>query len=101
MNRTHRSWNNWLLVAGVLALAIAPLILVRGADFSGADGEAEVLIQETNPNYQPWVNPLFEPASSEVESLLFAVQAALGAGVIGYVIGLHRGRQTHQNQKRE
>ncbi len=93
MNQANRGWNNTLLVLAVLALGIAPLLLVPGAEFGGADGEAEAVIQEVNPSYQPWFQPLVEPASGEVESLLFALQAGLGAGVIGYVIGLYRGRQ--------
>ncbi len=35
--------------------------------------------------------PLWEPPSPEIESLLFAVQAALGAGVLGYYFGRRRG----------
>jgi cobalt/nickel transport protein len=30
---------------------------------------------------------LWKPPSDEVESLLFSLQAALGAGFLGYVIG--------------
>lgn len=101
MNRANRSWNNWLLVLGVVGLAIAPLLLLRDAEFGGADVEAKNAIQEVNPNYQPWVKPVFEPASGEVESLLFAVQAGLGAGVMGYVLGLYRGRRERDNSKRQ
>jgi cobalt/nickel transport protein len=96
MSRKSQCWNNWLLVVAVVVLAIAPLFLVRGAEFGGADGEAEAAIQEINPNYQPWFSPLVKPASGEIESLLFALQAGLGAGVIGYVIGLYRGRHEQQ-----
>lgn len=96
MNRKSQRWNNWLLVVAVLVLAIAPLFLVREAEFGGADGEAEAAIQEINPRYQPWFSPLLEPASDEIESLLFALQAGLGAGLIGYAIGLYRGRHERQ-----
>lgn len=99
MQISRKSWNNWFLVLGVLVLAIAPLILIRGAEFGGSDGEAESAIQEVNPNYKPWATPIFEPASGEIESLLFSVQAGLGAGVIGYVIGLYRGRQEQRKRQ--
>jgi cobalt/nickel transport protein len=82
---------NWWLIFAVISLTVLPLIFVKG-EFSGADGEAEELITEIQPDYKPWFEPLFEPASGEIESLLFASQAALGAGVIGYIIGLYKGR---------
>ncbi|MCD8488760.1 MAG: energy-coupling factor ABC transporter substrate-binding protein [Desertifilum sp.] len=96
MSQKSQGWNNGLLVVAVVVLAIAPLFLVREAEFGGADGEAEAAIQEIDPNYQPWFSPLVEPASGEIESLLFALQAGLGAGVIGYVIGLYRGKRERQ-----
>ncbi|MFP4009537.1 MAG: energy-coupling factor ABC transporter substrate-binding protein [Spirulinaceae cyanobacterium] len=79
------------LVLIVGALIIAPIIFVKG-EFSGADGEAQDAITEINPQYQPWFKPVFEPPSGEIENLLFVSQAALGAGLIGYVIGLYKGR---------
>lgn len=91
MNRQGR-WNNGLLVLGVLALGIVPLLAMRDAEFSGADSQVNNLIQQENPDYQTWAEPVLKPASPEIESLLFALQAGAGAGIIGYVIGLHRGR---------
>ena len=37
-------------------------------------------------------NSIWEPPSGEIESLLFALQAAIGAGFIGYFIGYIRGK---------
>ncbi|MBW4633165.1 MAG: energy-coupling factor ABC transporter substrate-binding protein [Iphinoe sp. HA4291-MV1] len=96
MSQSNKGLSNWLLVVAVLALAVTPLIFVRGAEFSGSDDQAEKAISEVKPGYKPWFKPLFEPPSSEIESLLFALQAALGAGVIGYAIGLYRGRSQQQ-----
>lgn len=78
---------NLILILIVVLIAAVPLWLCRDAEFGGADGLAEELIVETHPDYEPWFSPIFEPASGEVESLLFALQAALGAGVIGFVLG--------------
>ena len=78
---------NLILVLLVVLIAAVPLWLCRDAEFGGADGLAEELIVETHPAYEPWFSPIFEPASGEIESLLFALQAALGAGVIGFVLG--------------
>lgn len=85
---------NWWLVLGVVLLAIIPLIVVKG-EFGGADGEASEVIGTIKPDYEPWFEPLLEPASGEIESLLFVSQGAIGAGILGYVIGLYKGR----NQK--
>lgn len=94
-NQQATSQQNWMLVIGVIALAVIPLVFVRG-EYGGSDGEAEAAIAEIQPDYQPWFNHLFEPASAEIASLLFATQAALGAGAIGYAIGLYKGRSQSQ-----
>ncbi len=83
---------NWLLLAGVVGLAVLPLVIARNGAFEGADAVATEAIEAVQPDYQPWVNPVLEPASGELESLLFAVQAGLGAGVMGYVLGRHQER---------
>ncbi|REE97639.1 energy-coupling factor ABC transporter substrate-binding protein [Thermomonospora umbrina] len=81
----------------VLALAVAPLAMGAGdgkeEPFTGADAQAETAIIENDPGYEPWFNPLYEPPSGEVESALFALQAALGAGVLGYYFGVVRTRR--------
>lgn len=78
---------NLILVALVVALAAVPLWLCRGAEFGGADGLAADAVMEENPDYVVWFEPLAEPASGEVESLLFALQAGIGAGVVGFILG--------------
>ncbi|MGQ9557859.1 MAG: energy-coupling factor ABC transporter substrate-binding protein [Desulfurispora sp.] len=77
----------------VVLLAIIPLRLNSGAEFSGADSQAEQAISTIAPDYQPWFSSLWEPPSGEIESLLFALQAGLGCLVIGYYIGFNRGRK--------
>ena len=59
----------------------------KDAEFAGADGLADEAISEINPDYEPWFSPIFEPKSGEIESLLFALQAAIGAGIIGFITG--------------
>lgn len=92
MNQPNKTVPNWLLVSAVILLAIAPLTMVKGGKFSGSDDRAKEAIAEIQPGYKPWFSAVMEPASSEVSSLLFATQAALGAGIVGYVIGLYKGR---------
>lgn len=88
---------NALLLFVVAALAVLPLVFGMGdhkkEPFTGADAEAETAITEIEPDYEPWFSPLYEPPSGEIESALFALQAALGAGVLAYYFGLRRGRR--------
>lgn len=88
---------NLLLLLAVIILAVAPILLLQDAEFEGADGQAVDVITEMNTNYQPWFEPLWEPPSGEIESLLFAVQAAIGAGFICYWIGYMRGKRKAEN----
>jgi cobalt/nickel transport protein len=61
--------------------------------FAGSDGQAAKLIAESHADYTPWRGPLWKPPSSEIESLLFGLQAALGAGLLGYCLGFYRARR--------
>jgi cobalt/nickel transport protein len=77
----------WLLAAAVAIIA-APLVIPGlGGEFKGTDDLGTQAINEAAPGYKPWFQPLWKPPSDEVQSLLFALQAALGAGILGYVIG--------------
>jgi len=85
-----------LLVAIVVFLAVIPLFLNRQSEFGGADTVAkEALVAN---NVQPWFKPLWEPPGSETESLLFAMQAGFGAGIIGYFFGYKRGLKASKQQ---
>lgn len=90
---------NIILLLLVALLAILPLYLVKDSEFGGADGAAEEMITEINPEYEPWFNSFWEPPGGETESLLFALQAAIGAGVIGYYVGYKKGQRKEKNKK--
>lgn len=90
--------HNWLLVAGVVALALFPVLFIRG-EYGGADGQGTEAIEKLQPSYKPWFEPVVELPSGEIEGLMFATQAALGAGVVGFVIGLYRGRTLAEERK--
>lgn len=94
---TQRQKTNWLLLGGAALLIVWPLLFVKG-DFEGADAQAGELVEALSPDYTPWVEPVFEPPSSEIESLLFALQATLGAGTIGFIFGGYHQRRRQQRQ---
>lgn len=76
------------LIAAAAAIIAAPLVIPGlGGEFKGSDEFGTEAINKAQPGYQPWFQPLWKPPSGEVESLLFSLQAALGAGFLGYVIG--------------
>lgn len=78
---------NLILILLAIIIVITPLFIKKDAEFEGADDQAEDIIGEINPDYEPWFDALWEPPSGEVESLLFSLQVAIGAGVIGYIFG--------------
>ena len=88
---------NLLLLGAVVLITALPLWLHQATDgeaiFAGADSQAQAQIGRLAPGYQPWFKPLLEPASDEIASLLFALQAAFGAGMLGYWLGCGVTRQ--------
>ncbi|MBR9971986.1 energy-coupling factor ABC transporter substrate-binding protein [Magnetospirillum sulfuroxidans] len=85
---------NWMLIGLAVLIAAAPMILNIPGEYGGADDRAKSAIEETG--YQPWFDSIWEPPSGEIASMLFALQAALGAGVVGYVVGRLHGRRERQ-----
>ncbi len=88
-----KSTTIFILLLIIVAIVIYPLLTISDSEFGGADGEAEGIITEINPDYEPWAESLIEPPGGETESLLFALQAAFGAGVIGLGFGYFWGRK--------
>ncbi|MBY6678658.1 energy-coupling factor ABC transporter substrate-binding protein [Rhodococcus sp. BP-332] len=89
---------NLLLVLGIVLIVGAALMLDAGRSgdeerFVGTDSAATSQIEEDHPDYVPWFESVFSPTSGEVESGLFALQAALGGLVLGYALAALRGRR--------
>ena len=76
-----------VLVALCAVILIFPLMTIHDSEFGGADGAAEEAIAVVDPDYEAWADPILEPPGGETESLLFCLQTALGAIVIGYGFG--------------
>jgi cobalt/nickel transport protein len=68
------------------------------SEYGGADDKPEEVIHDiTGGNYEPIAKPIWEPPSGEIESLLFALQAAIGTGIIGYFLGYYRAKNHKEN----
>ncbi len=84
---------NTLIIIAVVFLIIFPLITLKDAGFGGADDAVGEALAEVNPEYRPWFSAIWEPPSGEVESFFFALQAAAGAGFIGYFMGYWKAKK--------
>jgi cobalt/nickel transport protein len=104
MSENPKSTRSWLINLGLLAAAAAIFVVCltigqsasgdeSEESFVGTDTTAVTAIEEGHPDYEPWFAQVFAPPSAEVESGLFALQAALGAGVFGYALGALRRRR--------
>ena len=83
------------IIAGILVIVLLmaiPLLLFPDSEFGGSDGAGSETVARIAPTYDTeWVTNLWAPPGSETESMLFALQAALGGILIGYFFGYMRG----------
>ncbi|HOE52139.1 MAG TPA: energy-coupling factor ABC transporter substrate-binding protein [Methanomassiliicoccales archaeon] len=86
MRRSHYYLLGLLAVAVLLVSAV---ILNPSSDFTGTDDSGSDVINDVDPDYEPWFESIWEP-SGELQTLLFTLQAAIGALIIGYFIGTNR-----------
>lgn len=90
----------WIVV-GVIVVCLAGFFAMARShtpdtEFGGADAQAVEALEDDG--IEPWFSPLFEPESAEIESGLFALQAALGGAVLGYAIGRLQSRHTAEGR---
>ena len=87
---------DWIKYLGgfllIILIFVFSVVLNPSAEFGGADDAGKGAIEELSPGYQQWFAPLWKP-KPETESMLFALQAAIGAIIIGYFIGYERARK--------
>lgn len=91
------------LIALAVVIAAFPMFFHFGSPdseepFGGTDAGAETIVEEHDPGYEQWFHPLAGELPGEVESGLFALQAALGAGVLGFALGNYRGRNKREKE---
>ena len=79
----------------VIAIIVVGTLLLVPGDFGGSDDAGGSAAEDAG--YEPWTDnwmaDLGFELPGETESFLFAVQAAIGAIIIGYFIGLNAGRK--------
>ena len=81
-----------------IVIGVVPLMFIKDSEFGGADGAAEEVITQIDKDYEPWFESIMEPPGGETESLLFSLQAALGAGVFAYGMGYLVARKKYKKE---
>jgi cobalt/nickel transport protein len=83
------------ITLAIILIFVAAFVYISSTgnyEWGGADDQpADVINDLTHGSYHPWFHSIWEPPSAEIESLLFALQAAFGAIIIGYFLGYYRG----------
>jgi cobalt/nickel transport protein len=94
----QKSLSNILLLSGVVILSMAPVLIYQGKELKATDSINITAIEQIEPGYKPWFEPILKPSGGEVETFLFATQAAIGSGVACYILGLYKGRTERRKQ---
>ena len=88
-----------LTLTAVVAFCILFLYtsaMMNSATFSGSDNDGSKLIAQLTgtpeENFRPLI-PQWQPPSGEIESSLFALQAAIGGILVGGVFGYWMGQK--------
>jgi len=76
----------FLMILIIIAVAGIPFFL-DSLDYPGADDAAVKAVTVIDPNYEPWAKPIIDLAGEHTETLLFCLQAGIGAGVLGLGFG--------------
>jgi cobalt/nickel transport protein len=85
-----------LAVLGFCALFLYTSSIMNEAEFAGSDTVGSSLIAELTGKAQEEFQPVigqWVPPSGEIESALFALQAAIGGIMVGWVFGYWKGQQ--------
>ena len=94
-----------ILIALTLLFALAPLFLLKGAEFTGSDDAGSKMVEEVaGGGYEPWFAPVLETMiggelPGEMETLFFCIQTGIGVGVIAYCFGYLVARKKYGGEK--
>jgi cobalt/nickel transport protein len=95
----QKSAVNALLLGGAVILSMAPVLIYQGKEFKATDSLNITAINQVNPEYKPWIEPMIKSSGGEIETFLFATQAAIGSGVTCYILGLYKGRSERRKME--
>jgi cobalt/nickel transport protein len=88
-----------LVILLIFAAQFVYISSTTNSEYGGADDKPEEVIGEiTGGTYEPIAEPFWEPPSGEIESLLFALQAAIGSIIIGYFLGYYRAKSRFEGE---
>ena len=102
MSERRFPWVNVICALGIVVLfavsfSLGGKTVQEGEEgFVGTDSVVVDIMDEQGA--KPWFQPIFEPGSGELESGLFALQAAVGAGIVGFAFGNLRGRKAARDE---
>lgn len=87
---------NILLVVFLVGILAFLWMTNVNRDLVGTDNQAVSMIERINPGYSPWFSLPWEPPDKPTEGGLFALQAAVGTGLVcfylGYLMGKNKGK---------
>ena len=93
------------LIALILCIALAPLFIIRGAEFAGSDDAGSEMVKEvTGLEYEPWFKPVLETLiggelPSEMETLFFCIQTGVGVGIMAFGFGWLAARKKYSSER--
>lgn len=103
MSKRRFPWVSVICALGIVVLfavsfSLGGKTIAEGEEgFAGTDSVVVDIMDEQGA--KPWFQPIFEPGSGELESGLFALQAAAGAGIVGFALGNLRGRKAARDER--
>lgn len=80
----------------VVAIAVFPLLTITDSVFGGTDSVAKEIVAVIDPDYVPWAESIIKLPGGEMESFMFSLQAAIGAGIFCFGFGYLVARKKYQ-----
>ena len=92
--------NTWGIIGGVVILVLLFCIpfytAPKDSEFGGTDAAVSDFLEKNGA--EPWFQPIAPSAGGEIESGLFAMQAALGSGIFCYALGRMSGKRKAEKE---